>query len=89
MAVRTVEMTSRCFLPLCYPGIRPTPLLSSMFHDMMITEVKCSHYYCFFTIISLIGVAVFVLVGAKRGEVIVMRKLIGRRWICNQGKISF
>ena len=39
------------------------------------------------TKILLLGVAAFVLVGAKREEVIVMRKLIGRHWICNQGKI--
>lgn len=60
-----------------------------MFH-----EDKRKLFYIFNTFDCLnlsllyVGVAAFVSVGAKRGEVIVMRKLIGRRWICNQGKIS-
>lgn len=39
-------------------------------------------------LLLLLGVVAFVLLGAKREEVIVMRKLIGRRWIYNQGKFT-
>ena len=55
-----------------------------MFHDNQSKMVVSADLtYC------LLGVAAFVLVGAKREEVIVMRKLIGRHWICNQGKKKF
>ena len=57
-----------------------------MFHDNK-SKMLLALLLTVLTKILLLGVAAFVLVGAKREEVIVMRKLIGRHWICNQGKL--
>ena len=72
----------------------PSVILPSdprLLHQNYVHDDKRKLFYLalrLFKHIVVLGVAAFVSVGAKRGEVIVMRKLIGRRWICNQGKIS-